>query len=123
MDIVFMTVGETLCKDDVEINGITISPKNKYCLIKIWNRDSAVTDTTLINVPNFIAKDSIQYKPHREGKGFDTPSTAGSADTPRFFATPASTPPAATQRSSYFTGDSETSYRPGSWKTQQHRRK
>jgi hypothetical protein len=126
MDIIFMTVGETLCRDDVEINGITISPKPKFCLIKIWNRDSKVTDTTVINTPAFIAKESIQYKPHKEGKGFDTPSTAGSADTPRSFSstTPASSPASSGShhRSHYFTSDSDHSYRnnSGSWKYQQH---
>ena len=40
IEFVMAICGETLIKDDMsEINGLSISPKGKYSIIKIWNRD------------------------------------------------------------------------------------
>jgi translation initiation factor 4E len=59
--------GETLCKDvshSKKINGITISPKKNFCIIKIWLKDCSVQDPNiLINIPN-LSKQGCLFKKH-----------------------------------------------------------
>ncbi len=78
MDIMMRTVGETLCRDPVDITGITLSPKRGACIIKIWTRDSSIQDVTLITDHPGIIKNQIRYNIHKEGKGFDSPGLAAS---------------------------------------------
>ena len=59
--------GETLCKDvshSKNINGITISPKKNFCIIKIWLKDCSVQDPhILIPIPN-LSKQGCLFKKH-----------------------------------------------------------
>lgn len=59
--------GETLCKDVSKshlINGITISPKKNFCIIKIWLSDCTMQDPdVLIPIAN-LSKQGCLFKKH-----------------------------------------------------------
>ena len=59
--------GETLCKDvshSKKVNGITISPKKNFCIIKVWLKDCSIQDPNiLINIPN-LSKQGCLFKKH-----------------------------------------------------------
>lgn len=59
--------GETLCRDvehSKKINGITISPKKNFCIIKIWLKDCSIQDPNiLIPIPN-LSKQGCLFKKH-----------------------------------------------------------
>jgi hypothetical protein len=59
--------GETLCKDVSNshlINGITISPKKNFCIIKIWLRDCSLQDPQkIIDIPNLSTQGCL-FKKH-----------------------------------------------------------
>lgn len=45
-----LLVGESLCKDASHmtcINGMSISPKKSYCILRIWNNDKSISDTSI----------------------------------------------------------------------------
>jgi hypothetical protein len=46
-DLSRYTVSEILCKKD-NINGISISPKKGFCIIKIWNSDATCNSTRVL---------------------------------------------------------------------------
>lgn len=50
-----------------KINGISISPKKSFCILKIWNNDSNVNSVDLINkeIPYFISSKCI-FKAHKD---------------------------------------------------------
>ena len=61
-------LGENLTNDinnSNNINGITVSPKKGFCILKIWNSDKKKSNTSLIknNIPNISLKECI-YKSH-----------------------------------------------------------
>ena len=63
-DLGINMVCEILNDDPNDINGISISPKNNWAIIKIWNKDCNSDLTTTIS-PNIIEKYknySIKYK-------------------------------------------------------------
>jgi hypothetical protein len=59
--------GETLCVDSKYnplINGITISPKKNFCIVKIWLCDCSVQDPNIIiNIPN-LSKQGCLFREH-----------------------------------------------------------
>jgi hypothetical protein len=59
--------GETLCVDpkhNAFVNGITISPKKNFCIIKIWLENCSIQDPSiLINIPN-LTKQGCLFKKH-----------------------------------------------------------
>jgi hypothetical protein len=59
--------GETLCVDKAHnklINGITISPKKNFCIIKIWLENCSVQDPNIIiPIPN-LSKQGCLFKKH-----------------------------------------------------------
>ena len=59
-ELTYRLVGETLLetsKQDRRVNGITISPKKNFCIVKVWMRNCDITD------PKLIARDSETFKP------------------------------------------------------------
>jgi hypothetical protein len=61
-------LGETLGKNDCiseNINGISISPKKNYYIIRIWNKNNTNTNKDLynFNIPPYSA---LMYKSHNE---------------------------------------------------------
>ena len=63
----FMLCGESLCantKIAPHINGITISPKKNFCIIKIWLDTAQYQDPSIITpIPNLI-KQGCLFKKH-----------------------------------------------------------
>jgi len=59
--------GETLCVDpqyNTLINGITISPKKNFCIVKIWLSDCSVQDSNIIiNIPH-LSKQGCIFREH-----------------------------------------------------------
>ena len=51
------------------INGISISPKKSFCIIKIWNNSSKLNSKSLLNtkIENMAINECL-YKPHNVGK-------------------------------------------------------
>jgi translation initiation factor 4E len=48
------------------INGISISPKKNFCIIKIWNNDKEKRDISLLNdeMDDFLEMDKVLYTEH-----------------------------------------------------------
>ena len=57
-------LGENVTKKDRIINGISISPKKTFCIIKIWNNNKEKNDKKLLNTKMDIPFDSCIYKQH-----------------------------------------------------------
>lgn len=59
--------GETLSTDpryNHLINGITVSPKKNFCIIKIWLADYSLQDGgVILNIPN-LTKQGVAFKKH-----------------------------------------------------------
>jgi hypothetical protein len=65
--LMYLMCGETLCvdpNDNKHINGITISPKKNFCIIKIWLDVSTHQDPNMIvQIPNLL-KQGCLFKKH-----------------------------------------------------------
>jgi hypothetical protein len=63
----YMMCGETLTTNKSHcnhINGITISPKKNFCIIKIWLDTAELQDSSIIiNIPN-LTKQGCLFKKH-----------------------------------------------------------
>jgi len=66
-NLFYMLCGESLCSEialNKHVNGITISPKKNFCIIKIWFDVSTYQDPNIINdVPN-LSKNGCLFKKH-----------------------------------------------------------
>ena len=66
-NLFYALCGESLCTDVVHnknMNGITISPKKNFCIIKIWLRDCSLQDPNILNyIPN-LSKQGCLFKRH-----------------------------------------------------------
>lgn len=65
----YLLCGETLCENETimnKINGITISPKKNFCILKIWMNTCSHQDPSIINYPggNIIAEHGCLFKSH-----------------------------------------------------------
>ena len=59
-------LGENLVSKDVKlINGLSISPKKSFCIMKIWNNDKKINDKQILNKSMDIPFDSCIYKQHK----------------------------------------------------------
>lgn len=60
--------GETLSKNPKHsplINGITVSPKKSFCIVKIWLIDLSMQDGgAIIDIPN-LTKNGVAFKAHK----------------------------------------------------------
>jgi hypothetical protein len=67
-NLFYMLCGECLCVDNENnkhINGITISPKKNFCIIKIWLDVSHLQDpNTICSIPN-LTKQGCLFKKHQ----------------------------------------------------------
>ena len=64
----FSLVGETLSIGEhmsPHINGITISPKKSFCIIKIWIDSCEYQNTDLINSKNGLIPHGCIFKKHK----------------------------------------------------------
>ena len=63
----FLTVNESICLNWDTINGISISPKKNFCIVKIWNRSSSERDVkTLSDEIKFLNIDECLYSSHND---------------------------------------------------------
>ena len=65
--LIYSIVGETLFSDENKmktVNGITISPKKYFCIIKIWMKTCEYTDVHDINKTPGISYDTCMFKRH-----------------------------------------------------------
>tara|TARA_Y100000389_G_scaffold204963_1_gene261305 strand:- start:849 stop:1337 length:489 start_codon:yes stop_codon:yes gene_type:complete len=67
-DISASVLGESLAVNEehsLNINGISISPKKNYYIIRIWCKDDSITKREFYNIP-LLKKTTILYKKHSE---------------------------------------------------------
>ena len=66
-DMAVQLIAENLCTEDELVNGISISPKKGFCVVKIWNRNSQRSSTTLLHpsTPALNHADSL-YIPFKQ---------------------------------------------------------
>lgn len=60
-------IGETICvSNTMLINGLSISPKKKFCIIKIWNKDASLDNMTLLSdeLKEILNMDECKYSSH-----------------------------------------------------------
>ena len=65
-DLIYKISGETLFEDEnimQNVNGITISPKKYFCIIKIWMKTCEYSDTKLLANINY---ESCIFKKHKD---------------------------------------------------------
>jgi hypothetical protein len=62
-----MLCGESLCVEpelNKHINGITISPKKNFCIVKIWLDTTAYQDPTFVKQINNLPIQGCLFKRH-----------------------------------------------------------
>ena len=74
-ELIMYTIGETLTNDkydSLKINGISISPKKYFCILKIWNNDKSNSENNLLN--HFVNNigESLLYANHEDNIKKDT---------------------------------------------------
>ena len=65
--MMYLTSGESLALDpsyNKSVNGITISPKKNFCIIKIWLKDTEHQNPQLINNIEHLTKHGSMFKRH-----------------------------------------------------------
>jgi hypothetical protein len=66
-DLFLLLCGESLCVDPANnkhVNGITISPKKNFCIIKIWLDTASLQDPGIITVIPNLLKQGCLFKKH-----------------------------------------------------------
>ena len=66
-NLFYLLCGESLCIDvehNTHVNGITISPKKNFCIIKIWLDASNLQDPNLITQIPQLSKQGCLFKKH-----------------------------------------------------------
>ncbi len=66
----YMLIGNSMINDNIivkNINGISISPKRNFCILKIWNNDYKKCDKALLSnsIPNLNFSECM-YKCHND---------------------------------------------------------
>ena len=64
-DLSFLLVGETLITNySNQVNGITISPKKNFCIIKIWLKTCNLTNPKIVTYPKNLSPNGCLFKKH-----------------------------------------------------------
>ena len=62
------TIGECICcntMESLQVNGISISPKKNFCIIKIWNNNHKKEDIKLLSEKlSFLNMEQVKYSSH-----------------------------------------------------------
>ena len=70
LELSIYLISEKLCvneKDNNIINGISISPKKSFCIIKIWNNTTVKSDLAILNQNiDYLNFDECMYKCHND---------------------------------------------------------
>ena len=64
---VFMVLGESLLKNsDIEITGVSISPKSNFCILKIWTKSCEIQNVSCLNtIPPLKCNVGCIFKKHK----------------------------------------------------------
>jgi len=69
-ELMMFMLGECITNDHIEslnINGISISPKKNFCIVKIWNKDSIHNDNDLLSLGlKFLNMEEVLYTSHKK---------------------------------------------------------
>jgi hypothetical protein len=68
-ELVIGSLGESLMRESKyykTINGISISPKRSFSILKIWNNNVKINESTLLKSVEGLNMNEIIYKPHVE---------------------------------------------------------
>jgi hypothetical protein len=66
-NLCYSTIGETASNDGKfmkNVNGITISPKRNFCILKIWTRNCDFTNVNSLIDINGMNKNDVLFKKH-----------------------------------------------------------
>jgi hypothetical protein len=66
-DLLYSLCGETLCIDKKHnsiVNGITVSPKKNFCIVKIWLENCSVQDPNAVITIQNMPKAGCLFKKH-----------------------------------------------------------
>jgi hypothetical protein len=66
-ELSYLLLGETITEDKEllsNINGITVSPKRNFCIVKVWLKNCSYTDSEVLNVPESMSKFGVLFKKH-----------------------------------------------------------
>lgn len=66
-EIYFNLIGNKLTKKDIHlknINGITLSPKKRFCILKIWMKDCSLKDPEIFIKINNLTLNGCLFKKH-----------------------------------------------------------
>jgi len=65
--LTYFLIGENILKeekDHLKVNGISISPKKTFSILKIWFSDKNINNTNLLNVMDKFKYEDAIYKAH-----------------------------------------------------------
>jgi hypothetical protein len=60
----FMLIGNTLSKEHESINGISISPKKSFCIVKVWMKDCKHINPIILANIEYMDKVGCLFKKH-----------------------------------------------------------
>jgi translation initiation factor 4E len=61
----YLLVGESLTNKSVDtINGISLSPKKSFCIVKIWMKDCKLINPSIFQDIEYMDKNSCIFKKH-----------------------------------------------------------
>ena len=60
----FMLIGNTLSKEYESINGISISPKKSFCIVKVWMKDCKHINPVILANIEYMDKVGCIFKKH-----------------------------------------------------------
>ncbi len=66
-ELLMNLISEMLIKDEIlnrSINGITVSPKKNFCIVKVWMKTCDIQNIKLFNLPSSIDTKSTIFKKH-----------------------------------------------------------
>jgi len=66
-ELSYLLLGETITEDKEllsNINGITVSPKRNFCIVKVWLKNCNYTESEVLNIPETMSKFGVLFKKH-----------------------------------------------------------
>ena len=60
----YLLVGESLTNKSVTINGISLSPKKSFCIVKIWMKDCKLINPSIFQDIEYMDKNTCIFKKH-----------------------------------------------------------
>jgi len=60
----YLLVGENLTKHMDSVNGISLSPKKSFCIVKIWMKDCKLINPSIFQDIEYMDKNTCIFKKH-----------------------------------------------------------